>query len=59
MVATIMLIETGPGRDSDCTALLAKVKDAPVKNTDAPGQVKPIKQPRVVVPKTAEPTPTK
>ena len=41
LAALIPLIETAPGQDSDCQALLAKVKDAPVKDTDNASQVRP------------------
>ncbi len=41
LLALIPLIETGPGQDNDCVALLAKIKDAPVKDTDSATQVKP------------------
>ena len=50
LAALIPLIETAPGKDkeADCQALLAKVKDAPVRNTDSPAQVKPAKKARAV-----------
>ena len=41
IAALIPLIETGPGQDSDCAALLAKVKNAKVKDVDESGTVKP------------------
>ena len=41
LAALIPLIETGPGRDTDCAALLAKVKNAPVKSVTPEGAVKP------------------
>ncbi len=49
LAALIPLIETGPGQDSDCAALLAKIKNAPVKNTDTPDQVKPAPQRKTAV----------
>jgi uncharacterized protein involved in outer membrane biogenesis len=46
IAALLPLIETGPGRDSDCAALLAKLKSVPVKDVDAIGKVKPaVKKP--------------
>ena len=36
IAALLPLIETAPGQDADCTELLATIKNAPVKNTDAP-----------------------
>jgi uncharacterized protein involved in outer membrane biogenesis len=55
-LSLLPLIETAPGKDEDanCADLLAKIRNAPVKNTDAPEQVKPAKQPKAAVPKTAE-----
>ncbi|MEO8938221.1 MAG: AsmA family protein [Burkholderiaceae bacterium] len=52
LAALIPLIETGPGRDSDCAALLAKVKSAPVKNIDRASQVRkaPAPKPRAATP---------
>ena len=41
LLALVPLIETGPGEDRDCTALLAKIKGVPVRNTDSSEQVKP------------------
>ena len=41
LAAILPLIETGPGKDADCGALLSKIRSAPVKNTDSPDQVKP------------------
>lgn len=41
LAALVPLIETGPGQDNDCSALLAKVRGAPVKDTDTTGQVRP------------------
>ena len=41
LLALIPLIETGPGQDSDCGALLAKIRNAPVKDTESPAQVQP------------------
>ena len=41
VAALIPLIETGPGQDSDCAALLAKVKSAQVKDVDETGRVRP------------------
>ena len=45
LLALIPLIETGPGDDADCGKLLARIKGAPVKNTDtaaqAPAPAKP------------------
>ncbi len=41
LAALVPLIETGPGQDNDCSALLAKVKGAPVKDTDTTGQLRP------------------
>jgi len=40
LLALIPLIETGPGEDADCAALLAKVRSAPVRNTDTPADEK-------------------
>jgi AsmA protein len=59
LLALLPLVETGPGKDADCADLLAKIKGAPVKDTDSAEQVKTAKQPRVSVPKTAEPLPAK
>jgi uncharacterized protein involved in outer membrane biogenesis len=56
-LAILPLIETGPGKDADCSDLLAKIRNAPVKDTDDASQVKPAKQPKAVVPKTIEPKP--
>jgi len=36
LLALLPLIETGPGEDSNCAALLEKVKSVPVRNTDTP-----------------------
>jgi uncharacterized protein involved in outer membrane biogenesis len=55
LLAILPLVETGPGKDADCGDLLAKIRSAPVKDTDDASQVKPAKQPKAVVPKTAEP----
>lgn len=44
LAALIPLIETAPGQDSDCGALLAKIRNAPVKDTDNASQVKPAKK---------------
>jgi uncharacterized protein involved in outer membrane biogenesis len=57
LLALLPLIETAPGKDADanCGALLAKVRNAPVKDTSSPDQVKPVRQPKASVPKTAEP----
>ena len=41
LAALVPLIETGPGQDNDCSALLAKVRGAPVKDTDTTGQIRP------------------
>ena len=41
LAAVLPLIETGPGEDTDCNALLSKIKGAPVKHTDSAQQVKP------------------
>ena len=50
LLALLPLIETGPGHDEDCGALLAKIKDVPVKNTTSAKQVKPAPDPHPVVP---------
>jgi uncharacterized protein involved in outer membrane biogenesis len=54
LLALLPLIETGPGRDSDCANLLTKIRNAPVKDTDAPEQVKPVRKPTTAAPKTAD-----
>lgn len=36
IAALLPLIETAPGKDADCSALLATIKNAPVKDTHAP-----------------------
>ncbi len=36
LAALLPLIETAPGKDTDCAELLATIKGAPVKNTDEP-----------------------
>jgi len=41
LAALIPLIETGPGKDSDCAALLSQIRNAPVKSVTAEGDVKP------------------
>ena len=41
LAALIPLIETGPGHDVDCAALLAKVKNSPVESVGADGNVRP------------------
>ena len=46
LLALIPLIETGPGHDEDCSALLAKVKDAPVVNTNAQGRATKVVPPK-------------
>ena len=40
LAALLPLIETGPGRDADCTNLLQTIKNAQVKNTDDASQMK-------------------
>jgi len=45
VLALLPLVETGPGHDEDCGALLAKIKDVPVKNVDAAARVTTVKQP--------------
>jgi uncharacterized protein involved in outer membrane biogenesis len=45
LLALIPLIETGPGHEEDCAALLAKIKDVPIQNVDAAGQVTTVKRP--------------
>ena len=44
-LALVPLIETGPGHEEDCAALLAKVRDVPVKDVDAAGKVTTVKRP--------------
>ncbi len=44
-LALVPLIETGPGHEEDCAALLAKVRDVPVKDVDAAGQVTTVRRP--------------
>jgi uncharacterized protein involved in outer membrane biogenesis len=44
-LALIPLIETGPGHEEDCAALLAKIRDVPVQNVNAEGQVTTVKPP--------------
>lgn len=41
LLALIPLIETGPGNDANCAGLLARIKGAPVKNTDSPADAPP------------------
>ena len=36
LAALLPLIETAPGKDTDCADLLSTIKNAPVKNTDEP-----------------------
>jgi uncharacterized protein involved in outer membrane biogenesis len=59
LLSLLPLIETAPGQDADahCAELLAKIRNAPVKDTDSPAQVKPVRQPKTAVPATAEPAP--
>jgi uncharacterized protein involved in outer membrane biogenesis len=45
LLALLPLVETGPGHDEDCAALLAKIKDVPIKNVDASGHVTSVKRP--------------
>ena len=44
-LALVPLIETGPGHEEDCAALLAKVRDVPVKDVDAAGKVTTVRRP--------------
>jgi uncharacterized protein involved in outer membrane biogenesis len=57
LLSLLPLIETAPGKDADanCADVLARIKNAPVKDTDSAAQVRPVKQPKAVVPATAEP----
>ena len=41
LAALIPLIETGPGQDADCSALLARIRNAPVEDVDSAAQAKP------------------
>jgi uncharacterized protein involved in outer membrane biogenesis len=63
LLAILPLIETAPGKDADahCADLLAKIRNAPVRNTDVPAQVKvkPVAKPKTAVPASAEPLPAK
>lgn len=40
LLALLPLIETGPGEDTNCAALLSKIKSVPVRNTDTPQEEK-------------------
>ena len=44
LLALLPLVETGPGHDEDCSALLAKIKDVPIKDVNAAGQVTTVRQ---------------
>ena len=46
LAALLPLIETAPGKDADCAELLSTIRNAPVKNTDEAGQLKPAKRKR-------------
>lgn len=55
LLSLLPLIETGPGEDTNCAALLEQLKNAPVKNTDTRAEEKDKAKPKKAPAKKAKP----